>query len=116
MRLRTLQQPSQLESMLGSLVVAQRWIPDDAPCVEDRSELPSHLQKLVILAVKAEGAWRAWMSHDGIRLFVAEMSLELSRERGRPVLKVSYYNDEARLQAYGLWVQLADGGWNRASL
>jgi len=116
MKLRVLQQPSHLETLLDSLVTSQNWVAGSAPRVTDRSEMPSALQKLAMKAVKAEGAWRAWVSHDGIRLFVAEMSLDLSRERGCPALKVSYYDDGARLQQYSLWIQLADGAWQRSSL
>ena len=116
MKLRALQLPSRLESLLDSLVVNQRWVPADVPRVTDRSELSAASQKLAIRAVEADGAWRAWRSHDGIRLFVTEMSMALSRERGRPVLKVSYYNDEGRLQQYSLWVQLKDDVWSRCTL
>ena len=116
MKLRTLQEPSALETLLGSLVASQRWVRADAPRISERSDLPSALQKLTIKAVKGDGAWQAWTSYNGIRLFIAEMSLELSRERGYPVLKVSYYNNEAQLQKYGEWVQLTDGGWRQTSL
>ncbi len=115
-KLRTPQLPSQLELLLDSLVMNQHWVPADVPRVTDRSELSAASQKLAIKAVEADGTWRAWRSHDGIRLFIAEMSMELSRERGRPALKVSYYNDEGRLQQYSLWVQLTDGGWQRCAL
>jgi hypothetical protein len=116
MKLRTLQQPSRLETLLESLVLEQHWISQGAGRVDDRSELPSCLQRLAINAVKNEGGWRAWLGHDGMRLFVAEMSLELSRERGVPALKVRYYDHDGRLQNFSLWVQLADGAWQRCAL
>jgi hypothetical protein len=90
MKLRTLQVPSALETMLGSLVASQNWVTAEAPRISQRSDLPSALQKHTTKAVKGDGAWQAWTSYDGIRLFIAEMSLDLSRERGYPVLKVSY--------------------------
>ena len=114
-KLRTLQQPSQLEALLGSLVTSQNWVPADAPRVTDCNELPSVLQKLAAKIVKAGGAWQAWSSYDGIRFFMTEMSLELSRERGSPALKVSYYNDQGKLQRYSHWVELADRTWQRFS-
>jgi hypothetical protein len=116
MKLRTLQQPSELAMLLESLVVSQNWVPAGAPVVTDRSELPSALQKLAINAVKNEGAWRAWQCHDGARLFVTAMSLDSSRERGCPALTVHYYNDQGRLQYYSLWIQLASGAWQRTAL
>ena len=90
-------------------------MPADAPRVTDRSELPSVLQMLAAKTVKAEGAWWAWTSYDGVRFYVSEMSMELSRERGSPVLKVGYYNYQGTLQQYNHWVQLPDGEWQRCS-
>jgi hypothetical protein len=116
MKLRALQQASRIEMLLESLVASQNWVPGEAPRIADRSLLSSALQKLVIKATKSEGAWRAWESYDGVRLFIAELSLDLSRERGCPALKVSYYTESARLQLYSLWLQLADGSWQRSTL
>jgi hypothetical protein len=116
MKLRALQQASRLELLLDSLVTSQNWVPPGARPITDRSELSSALQKLAIKVAKSEGAWRAWEGYDGVRLFIAEMSLDLSRERGCPVLKVSYYTDAGRLQLYSLWVQLTDGAWRRCTL
>ena len=81
--------------------------------------LPTYtdLQKALVKAVKDEGTWRAWLGHDGIRFFVSEMSLELSRERGCAALKVHYYNEKGQLQLYSQWVQVADGAtWKRCVL
>ena len=116
MKLRTLQQPSRLELLLDSLATAQRWVPSGAPLVTDRSELMSALQRLAMKATKGDGAWRAWTCHDGIRFFVAEMSMDLSRERGCPALKVHYYNDQGQLQQYGVWVQLPGGVWQPCTI
>lgn len=114
MKLRAYQRPSRLESLLDSLVKSHKWIPAQSPRVTDRSELSSALQKLAINAVNGEGVWRAWCCYDGVRLFVTEMSAELSRERGQPALKVSYYDEQGSLQAYGLWIQVADDSWRQA--
>ena len=114
MKLRTFQQPSRLQSLLDSLVKSRNWVPAGAVRVSDRSELSSALQKLAVKVLKTEGAWRAWLGHDGVRFFTVDMSMELSRERGLAALKVSYYDDKGSLQQYGLWIQLADGAWREA--
>jgi hypothetical protein len=116
MKLRTLQAPTALESLLGSLVASQHWVAAEAPRIFERSDLPPALKKLTVKAAKGDGAWQAWTSYDGIRLFIVEMPLDLSRERGYPVLKVSFYNDQAQLQRYSVWVQLPDGGWRQTSI
>jgi hypothetical protein len=116
MKLRTLQQPSLIESLLDSLSTTQNWAPSGAALVTDRNELTSALQKLAIRAVKGAGAWRAWTNQDGVKFFVAEMSMDLSRERGRPALKVRHYNDQGQLQQYGVWVLLPNDGWQRCAV
>jgi hypothetical protein len=113
LQLRTLQAPTALEGLLGSLVASQHWVTAESPRIFKRSDLPTALQKLTNKAVKGDGAWLAWTGYDGIRLFIVEMSLDLSRERGYPVIKVNYYNDKAQLLKYSVWVQLTDGGWRQ---
>jgi hypothetical protein len=115
LKLRTLQHPTQLDALLDSLAISQNWRAAGAPRLADISELSTVLQKLAGKAIETDGAWLAWISFDGVRLLVAEMSLELSRERGRPALKVAYHNDAGDLQEYRQWIQLADGAWQRCA-
>ena len=116
MKLRTLQKPSLIESLLDSLSLAQDWVPSGAPLLTRREELTPALQKLAVRAVKGEGAWRACTNPDGVRFFVAEMSMDLSRERGRPALMVRHYNDKGQLQQYAVWVNSPAGGWQRCAV
>ena len=116
MKLRTLQRPSRLEALIESLIRSQNWVPPEAPRVTDRAELPQVLYRLATKIEKAGDVWWGWRSHDGIRVFIAEMSLELSRERGFPALKVSHYDDRGKLQQYSHWVQLSDDTWERCSV
>jgi hypothetical protein len=114
--LRKLQIPSRLAALLESLVTSQQWAHPGAPRLGDRADLPSVLQRLAVNALKTDGAWQAWSCYDGVRLFVAEMSLELSRERGQPALKIRYYNDQGKLQKYSHWTQLTDGEWQQIAV
>jgi hypothetical protein len=111
--LRTFQPPRILTALLDSLVMSQNWVPAGAAQVTDRSEIPSALLRVANKAAKVAGIWRAWLSYDGIRLFTTEMSMDLAREHGAPALKVSYYDNEGRLQEYSTWVRRADGEWKR---
>jgi len=115
MKLRAFQPPPILTALLDSLVISQNWVPAGAAQVTDRSEIPSALQKVANKAAIVAGIWRAWLSYDGIRLFTTEMSMELAREHGAPALKVSYYDNEGRLQEYSAWVRRADGEWKRCA-
>ncbi len=98
MKLRAYQPPSVVTVLLDSLVKSQNWVPADAHQVTDRSDFPSALQKIAVKAATVASTWRAWVSYDGVRFFTSEMSMELAREHGCPALKVSYYDDEGRLQ------------------
>jgi hypothetical protein len=49
-------------------------------------------------------------------LFNAEMSLELSRERGCPVLQVGTYEMDGKLKRWQLWACLKDGTWQQCAL
>ena len=115
LKLRTLQHPTQLEALLNALAISQNWMPAGASRLANLSGLSPTLQKLAGKAIEADGAWLAWISFDGVRLLVAEMSLELSRERGCPALTVAYHNDAGEQQEYCQWIQLVDGTWQRCA-
>ena len=115
MELRAYQRPSMLARLLDSLVMGQNWISADASRVTDRNELPCRLQTLATKAEANSGAWRAWVSYDGVRLFTSEMCMEVARKHGHPALRVVYFDDRGRLQGYGLWLRDANGAWQRCA-
>lgn len=111
MRLFAYQQPSRVQGLLESLVQARELVPCATRKVADRSALPSTLQKLVIQALKNGRAWSAWADEDRIWLFIAEMSLAPSRERGCPALQVSVYREGGKIKEWRQWACLNDGTW-----
>jgi hypothetical protein len=113
LRLQTIQKPAHVEGLLQSLVKSLGILPDGSDKVADRSELPSALQKVVIKATKDGQSWRAWM-HGGVHiwLFVAEMSLPLSRERGSPLIQVKSYREDG-LRESANWLVDRQGKWHR---
>ena len=116
MKFRAMRRPSYLEGMLRSLVTNRGWVLPDAETILDPGELPPALAKLATDAENTGGVWRAWLTRDGRRLFVAELSVELSRERGVPVLQVHYCNDDGALQEYSTWAHLANGLWQQCAV
>ncbi|HYM42423.1 MAG TPA: hypothetical protein VET46_06615 [Steroidobacteraceae bacterium] len=48
-------------------------------------------------------------------LFVCEMSLALSRERGSPVIVVRQYNEDADVTDSGTWRFDTLGAWTRCA-
>ena len=116
MRLFAYQRPSRIAALLESLLQARGLLPGKARRVTDRSELPSALQKIVLKSQNTERVWNAWTDEDRIWFFTAEMSLELSRERGCPALQVGSYELDGKLRAWQLWAYLKDGTWQQCAL
>jgi hypothetical protein len=111
-RLRTLQQPSQIERLLESLVSHTELVPSGAYPIRDLKSVPRELRSIAAQATKQGRAWACWAQSFRNWLFIGEMSLALSRERGRPVLKVDVH-DESGFKDSGLWMPDRDGRWHR---
>jgi hypothetical protein len=64
-------------------------------------------------ARKAGKSWRCWTDAGfHIWLFVGEMSLPLSRERGSPVLRVEHFREDG-LRETNNWMIDRQGKWHR---
>jgi hypothetical protein len=114
LRLRKIQQPSQVERLLEAFVVRGKLLAKDFYQIRDPRALPSPLQLVVARAAAQEGrVWGCWASGHELWLFTCEMSLALSRERGAPVLQVNRYDEAGELTEAGTWAADRDGGWVR---
>jgi hypothetical protein len=114
LRLRRIQEPARVESLLDAYLAHAGILPKGAYQVRDRRELPNRLQTIVSRA-KAQGhVWSGWARGAQVWLFTCDMSLPLSRERGAPVLMVRLYNEEGEVMDSGTWrYQL--GSWSRCA-
>lgn len=110
------QKPSRVETLLESLVQERGQLPDQVLKIIDRSQLPSILQKTIFQCLKNGRVWRAWTTEEHIWFFTAEMSLDLARERGCPVLQISVYQEDGKLRRSQVWVNLNDGTWQQCVL
>lgn len=115
MRLSVLQAPSRVQMLLESLLPVQ-LLRDEARRITEQSELPSALQKIVIKCRTSQNAWSAWTDAVNTWLFTAEMSLALSRERGRPTLHVGHYDMDGRVREWQVWALLNDGTWQQCTV
>jgi len=113
LRLRKIQQPSQLERLLEAFVSRGDLLPPAAYQIRDPKTVPSPLRRLVSQAVRDGQVWTCWADNFHHWLFICEMSLSLSRERGVPVLLVSRYAERGELEDSASWVAYADGKWFR---
>ncbi len=113
MRLRKLLQPSQIEVLLEALVFRGDLLPKDCYRIRDPKTLPPQLQTIVARAASEGRIWACWATAHYIWLFTCEMSLNLSRERGTPVLLVNCYGENGDLQDTGSWMADAEGKWQK---
>ncbi len=97
-RLRKIQQPSQVERLLEGFVLRA---------------LSPQLQRVVQRATQKGNVWACWADSYNTWLFTREMSLPLSRERGAPVLRVYLYDEAGELKEPGIWVADQEGKWSR---
>jgi len=102
-RLRRIQEPSRVETLLEAYISRARILPEGAYQVRDRTALPNRLQAIVSQASSDAHVWSAWARGAHFWLFTCEMSLPLSRERGAPVLIVRLHNEDAEVIDSGIW-------------
>ena len=113
MRLKNVQEPSRIERMLDVLVSQAYSLPKDAYRIRDPQALPLKLQGIVTRAVKEGRVWTCLASTEEMWLFTCEMSLELSRERGSPVLSVNRYDEKGIRTDSSAWMSTPEHRWRR---
>jgi hypothetical protein len=115
--LRAIQQPSEVEMLLHDLVVrGLGTLPDDAVRVHDLNQAPSAVRRLIDTARHLGQSASCWT--DGRKcfyLYIAEMSLPMSRERREPVLRVEHLQEDGQLAASGWWFIDRRGSWRRCA-
>ena len=89
-----------------------RLVPDGAYRIRDPASVPKELQKVASIASSPGRNWSCWAQGFRHWLFIGEMSLSLSRERGAPVMLVDIYDEEG-LKESSSWAPDRDGAWER---
>jgi hypothetical protein len=113
-RLRRMQEPSRVETLLEAYISRTQILPEGAYQIRDWRELTGCAQTIVSRAKEQGHVWSAWTRGAHLWLFVCEMSLPLSRERGAPILIVRLYDEEGEMLDCGTWrYQL--GTWSRCA-
>ena len=115
LRLKRLQQPSQIERLLETFIARSNFLPADLYQIRDPDALPATLRRLAITAPVEGRVWSGWASALHVGLFTCEMSLLMSRERGATVLQVNRYNEDGELQEAGSWMPDREGKWRRCA-
>lgn len=113
LRLRRIQEPSRVERLLEAYVSRSVTLPPQAYQIRDSRQLPPSLRSVIARAAKQGETCCCWAHGSNLWLFVCEMSLPLSRERGAPVIVVQQYNEDGDVTDSGSWRFDATGGWTR---
>lgn len=109
MRLRALQAPMPVGELLREIPGLARPLPPGAMEITTLNDLPPALRKK---AKDGEENGFSWIAFDyGWRssLYLGEMILEQSRERGHPVLRVTEYGEDGALRATHDWLVQGPG-------
>ena len=115
LRLRRIQEPSRVERLLDAYVSRSSLVPPDACQIRDPSAVPVSLRAVLVRAREQGQIWSCWANPSRLWLFTCDMSLDLSRERGAPVLHVSRYSEDGRLDDSGTWLVDPRGQWTRCA-
>jgi len=114
-RLRRIQEPSRVERLLDAYVSRSQVLGADAHQIRDPSALPKTLRDVLTRARHQGQVWTCWEDRSRMWLFTCDMSLELSRERGAPVLQVNRYTEDGGLDESGRWIADPHGLWSRCT-
>ena len=108
-----IQHPSKLGELLESYVSQSDVVPKGAYRIRQSGSVPRQVRKVLTQAVKEGQTWACWAHGLHTWLFTCNMSPPLSRDRAAPVLQVSVYGDDGRLQDRGRWMPDQHGKWCR---
>ncbi len=112
-RLRAIQHPTHAEELLDSFVRCVARLPRDARRLPHLRGLVPDAARIAAAAELAGGLWQAFTDDRLTWMFVGEVSLERSRERGRPVLTVAQYDEHGQLEDRSDWVRINANTWQR---
>jgi hypothetical protein len=116
LRLRTMQQPTQVERLLEALVTHQGLIPADWYRIRDPDSLPPQLQLLLRRETNDGRTWLCWSNNSDVMLFTCEPSLPWSSRRAALVLQVNRYDKDGGLIDTGFWKPASHGDWQRCRM
>lgn len=114
LRLKAIQVPNRTLALLESFAEARLRVTPDMPRPARLDELPAHLRRHVGDGPGQYHVWFAWHDGDETFLITGAMSLDLARERGRPVLEIRRYGSDGSLLDCGAWIRAGAAQWERS--
>lgn len=113
MRLTALPQPSLVRKVLGHDAAACCGIPADAERIDSSDRLPRLLESVVRRVEHQDGQWLAFESGWNTWLLAGEFVLDLSREYGRPVVRVTAYDADGHVRETFSLILRRQAEWSR---
>jgi|ERR1700728_2848099 hypothetical protein len=115
-RLRSIQEPNHCEELVEACVHGIKMVPQGAVRMTSLSDLSIPLRRLARKnALPESSVWLAWGDAGAMWFVAGTTSLDLSRERGRPVLQLRVYNEEGTLDEALTCVQTSANNWERCA-
>jgi hypothetical protein len=114
-RLRAIQHPNRAATLLESWASSQDIIPVKARRIHAVHELSDPLLCLVRRCNSEGSVWCSWTYGHRIWFVAATPSLELGRERKKPVLQIKTYNECGEMTAAAAYVHTLHHGWQRCA-
>ena len=111
--LKSIQDPNETLELLVSFATHVLRVPESAPRITRLDDLPLQLRRHIGIGPGKQYVWFAWYAGEQVSLVTGAFSLELSRERGRPVLEVRSYDAEGLLDEAATWVRTDATSWAR---
>ena len=115
LRLRTLQQPSQLERLLEAFVTHEHRVPEEAYQIRDPEGLPVVLQSVLRQASEIGRVWACWATSEQTWLFTCQPLASARQEQSSVQLHINHYDSSGRLRDSGCWMRTAQDGWQRCA-
>jgi hypothetical protein len=111
--LRLIRQPSRADRLLHAFITGSAGLSETAYMVRDWAVLSEVLRTRITEDERRGCSWECWVDGEHTWLFVADLSMALWRERGRPVLRVCRYREDGDLQDTGHWMSDPAQRWRR---
>lgn len=113
LRLQSLSQPSLVRAVLGGAAASEAGIPPGALPVDAPGRLPPLLEPVARRITRNEGEWLAFERGWETWLLAGDFVLDLAREHGRPVVRITLYDREGHVREAFNLISRRHGEWTR---
>jgi hypothetical protein len=114
-RLRAIQHPQRTTVLLESWALSEGFLPAQAYRIRTLKELSEPLRDIARRCNGGDSVWLAWTDGRRVWFLTAVLSLDLSRERGKPVLQIKVLDKAGAIHRVEHRVHTMSHGWQKCS-